>query len=94
MTGLEKLDDSTGELRRMCLVKDLRRQGWGTKLFGVLLEKASQLNLKTILCSTPEHGEDVLAFYKSFGFVDTGKRAPIHNSPVQEVFLEYTVQPN
>lgn len=32
-----------------------------------------------------------LRFYKRLGFQVTGKRLPIHNSPIQEVFLEWNV---
>ena len=88
--GLEivQSETATGELRRMCLIPSLRRQGWGTKMFRLLQKEAETMGLCKIVCSTPEHGNDVLDFYKSLGFVDTGRREPIHDSPIQEVFLE------
>jgi len=88
--GLEILESetATGELRRMCLIPSLRRQGWGTRMFRALREEAETMGLCKIVCSTPEHDNDVLDFYKSLDFVDTGRRGLIHNSPIQEVFLE------
>ena len=89
--GLEKLSDTECELRRMCLRVELRRQGYGSQMFSTLKTKAiNEMGFTKIVCSTPEHGEDVIQFYcKKCGFIDTGKRQPIHSTPIQEVFLEW-----
>ncbi|CAB9501562.1 Acetyltransferase (GNAT) family [Seminavis robusta] len=93
MTGLEvNTKERKGELRRMCLFPSIRRKGWGTKLGKLVEEKAKELGLETVFLSTPEHGDDVLQFYSKLGFCDTGQRAPLHGSPIQEVFLEWKVQ--
>mmetsp|Transcript_9334 Transcript_9334/g.16285 ORF Transcript_9334/g.16285 Transcript_9334/m.16285 type:complete len:116 (+) Transcript_9334:3-350(+) len=90
--GLEKIKETEGELRRMCLVQHLRKKGWGTHLGKTLQDKARDMGLKRVFCSTPEHGEDVLQFYsKKLGFTEFGERQEIHDSPIKEVFLEWNV---
>lgn len=92
MCGLQVLNKSTGELRRNLFLPPYRRQGWGTKTVMLCQHLARDLQLSKMVCSTPEHGADVLAFYKKLGFVDTGRRQDIHQSPIQEVFFEWTVE--
>jgi ribosomal protein S18 acetylase RimI-like enzyme len=91
MCGLQKKSPTEGELRRMCLRPCVRRQGWGARMTRMVQAASKEMGLQKLVLSTPEHGDDVLNFYAKQGFVDTGKRWPIHNSPIQEVFLEWKV---
>jgi ribosomal protein S18 acetylase RimI-like enzyme len=91
MCGLERVSPTEGELRRMCLRPCVRRLGWGTRMARMVQAASKEMGLQKLIVSTPEHGDDVLQFYAKQGFVDTGKREPIHNSPIQEVFLEWKV---
>ena len=58
----------------------------------LIQDLAREKGLKRLICSTPEHGEDVLRFYKNkVGFSEFGERVPMHGTPVKEVFLEWQV---
>jgi ribosomal protein S18 acetylase RimI-like enzyme len=92
MCALERKSPTEAELRRMCLRPSVRGLGWGTRMTRMAQEASKEMGVQTLILSTPEHGDDVLRFYAKQGFMDTGKRAPIHNSPIQEVFLEWKVQ--
>mmetsp|Transcript_44322 Transcript_44322/g.104117 ORF Transcript_44322/g.104117 Transcript_44322/m.104117 type:complete len:171 (-) Transcript_44322:107-619(-) len=91
MVGLQVKSPLEGELRRMCLLPPYRRQGWGTKMVSLVKEHARSIGLQSVCLSTPEHGSDVLQFYTANGFVDTGRREPIHDSTVHEVYLVWHV---
>jgi ribosomal protein S18 acetylase RimI-like enzyme len=91
MCALEKISATEGELRRMCLRHSVRRQGLGTKMAKLVQVTSREMGLQKLILSTPEHGKDVLNFYARQGFVDTGRREPMHNSTIQEVFLEWKI---
>ena len=94
MVGLQILPDrQEGEIRRNCILPAYRGQGWGTEMCRRAQELARQKGLKRVFCSTPEHGEDVLGFYKTkLGFTEFGERQEMHGTPIKEVFLEWYVK--
>lgn len=97
MCGLQVYpgEDGTniGEIRRMCILPPYRQNGHGTKMGELAQDLARTLDLPKVVCSTPEHGKDVLKFYAKLGFVvDTEKHAFLHGTNiVKEVFLEWRV---
>ena len=94
MVGLQVLPDmKEGEIRRNCILPSYRGMGWGTKMCHQAQEVARQMGLKRLVCSTPEHGEDVLQFYNKLGFAEFGgeRTQEMHGTPVKEVFLEWHV---
>lgn len=92
MVGLQLLEDKEGEIRRNCLLPKYRGKGWGTRMCEQLQDMANRLGLVRVICSTPEHGEDVLRFYRRLGFAEYGEREEMHGTPIKEVFLEWHVQ--
>lgn len=95
MCGLQILDCGNhreGEIRRNCILPDFRGQGWGSRLCRLAQQRARELQLSRIICSTPEHGNDVLNFYNKLGFTEFGDRQELHKTPIKEVFLEWKVQ--
>ena len=94
MVGLQMLPDrQEGEIRRNCILPAYRGQGWGTEMCRRAQDLARQKGLKRVFCSTPEHGEDVLGFYKTkLGFTEFGERQEMHGTPIKEVFLEWDVK--
>jgi N-acetylglutamate synthase-like GNAT family acetyltransferase len=90
--GLEVVDNERGELRRMCLLPEYRRNGLGKKMVELVKDKARSLMLQLVFLTTPEHGEDVLAFYKNSGFVITGEGSEMHGTPIKEKVLEWKVE--
>ena len=94
MCGLQILEfdgHQEGEIRRNYILPDYRGQGWGSQLCRQIQQLARELQLTRVICSTPEHGEDVLNFYGKLGFTEFGNRNELHKTPVKEVFLEWRV---
>lgn len=93
MVGLQTFENGCreGEIRRNCISPAFRGQGWGTRMYEQAKSLALGMKLTRIICSTPEHGEDVLRFYKKLGFTEFGARQELHGTPIKEVFLESQV---
>ncbi|KAL9183783.1 hypothetical protein ACHAXT_004639 [Thalassiosira profunda] len=99
--GLQRVDSSTAEIRRMCLAKQHRRKGWGTKMLQIAIQHAAtkMSGVDKLVVSTIEHSIEGIDFYKTKnGFVDTidegtgvVKRSPVHGTPIREVFMEYQI---
>ena len=92
MVGLQILSLGKGEIRRNCILPEWRGNGWGTRLCHKIQERARQLKLKRLICSTPEHGDDVIRFYRRLGFTEYSTRKEMHGTPIKEVFLEWHVK--
>jgi len=97
MCGLEVISETEVELRRMCIDRNHRRNGCGSQIMiPAMLERAKAMDgVRRITLSTPEHGANVIRFYKKNGFVDMldGDGNPkrdlnIHGTPIHEAFLE------
>ena len=56
----------------MCMDKDYRGQGWGSKLMKTAIEYAKGLKLEYIDLYVLEGNEPAIALYKKFGFTETG----------------------
>ena len=99
--GLQRIDPSTAEVRRMCLAKQHRRKGWGTKMLQIAIQHATaeMSGVDKLVVSTIEHSLEGIDFYKTKnGFVDTVdestgtvRRSPVHGTPICEVFMEYPI---
>ena len=63
--------EGTGEIVRMSLVKDLRRQGVGSRILERLIEEAKTLGLRQLVLETTETWQEAIAFYQCHGFVET-----------------------
>ena len=103
MCGLEVNSRTEVVLRRMCISRNHRRNGCGSNIMiPAILEKATAINgMKRITLSTPEHGADVIRFYKTNGFVNmldaegNPKRIlNIHGTPIHEACLEMSLRPD
>ena len=65
---LKKLDEETGEIKRMYVAKIARGQGLSKKILVELEQWASDLNIKTLVLETSVHFKVAQALYTGFGF--------------------------
>ncbi|KAL7527002.1 hypothetical protein ACHAWF_001997 [Thalassiosira exigua] len=97
--GLQRLSSSTAEIRRMCMAREHRRNGWGTEMLRLAKDRARSVGVSKLVVSTIEHSVEGIDFYKTKnGFVDamderTGraKRSEVHGTPICEVFMEFDI---
>lgn len=64
----EKMGDKTLEVERIYIRKNFKRLGLGGKLIDFSLERARNLNKKTIWLGVWEHNEGAKIFYEKKGF--------------------------
>ena len=57
-----------GEIVRMSVAKDLRRQGIGRQILERLVQEGRQLGFERLILETTATWEEVIAFYKDYGF--------------------------
>jgi len=98
--GLQRISDTEAELRRVCISKDHRSMGWGSKMVKLLMDRVKtheeMANINKVVVSTIQHSVDGIDFYKTkHGFVDTidketgqPKTVKAHGTPINEVFME------
>jgi putative acetyltransferase len=60
--------DDTGEIVRMSVAADVRRQGIGRMILQRLCERARSKGYKRLVLETTETWTEVIEFYKNFGF--------------------------
>jgi putative acetyltransferase len=66
--ALRRLDDETGELRRMWLLEQVRGQGVGYRITQRLLTTARKNGYRRIWLQTNSVQEEAVAFYRKVGF--------------------------
>ena len=59
----------SGQIGRMAVLKEYRKQGIGSAMLNRLLEMANQMNLETVFLNAQL---EAIPFYKSFGFIEQG----------------------
>jgi len=72
MGGFQRLSDTSAELRRMRIRKDLQGQGYGSRLLLELEQKASQSGIRTLSFETARARPLTLEFYRKHGYQETG----------------------
>lgn len=60
--------DQVAEIVRMSVAADMRRQGIGTKILEQLCQEAKYLGFQRIILETTSTWNEVIKFYKRFGF--------------------------
>ena len=68
MAGIERLNDTEAEVRRMYVDTDYRRRGIGVRLLSHLEDFCIEEGYRCILLSTSEVQEAALALYKAQGY--------------------------
>ena len=72
--GVRKLDDTTGEIKRVYARKN--RTGTGTALMSMLEEKAVSLGYKRLVLECREGNRHAIEFYKKTGYTMCEKYPP------------------
>jgi ribosomal protein S18 acetylase RimI-like enzyme len=67
-TAIRRLDENTGELKRMYVDPDYRGFGLGQKLLTLALDIAKKLGYETIRLDTLADMHSAIKLYRSFGF--------------------------
>lgn len=77
------------ELKRIYVTKEHHSQKIGAKLMTFALDFAAEKNYEMMWLGVWEHNEKAKAFYRKFGFEDTGSRHPfpIGNTPQTDNWL-------
>ena len=77
--ALVPLDESTGEIVRMSVANDARRQGIGRLILDALCTEARMLGLNHLVLETTVDWKDVRAFYEDYGFTFTHEQDHRHS---------------
>jgi len=67
-------DADTAEVKRMSVAAELRRQGLGRRILMALCEQARARGFQRIILETTKTWDEVIAFYRAFGFQITHHR--------------------
>ena len=73
-----------GNIGRVCILKDFRRKGLGTKLITSIIEASMDIGLDRL---NVEAKVDVLSFYEKIGFVTEGNEYLEVGVPHKKMFL-------
>jgi GNAT superfamily N-acetyltransferase len=73
MGGFHRLSDTTAELRRMRIRKDLQGRGYGSQLLLELERKAHDQGFRTLCLETAAARPLTLEFYRKHGYRETGR---------------------
>jgi GNAT superfamily N-acetyltransferase len=68
--GVKRLDDGTGEIKRMYVVPDVRGQGLARQLLGALEDLARELGYTRVRLDTGNRQPHALALYLSAGYFE------------------------
>ena len=66
--ALRRLDDATGEVKRMYVDPDLRGQGVGARILGELEASAAAMGFRRLVLETGVHQAEAIAVYRRTGF--------------------------
>ena len=90
VSDVEVINKNRGiELKRIYVLKEYHSQKIGAELMAFALDFATEKNYELIWLGVWEHNEKAKAFYKKFGFEDTGVTHlfPIGNTPQTDKWL-------
>lgn len=78
MGALQKVDETTGEIKRMRIEKEYQGKGLGKTMLEKLIQRAKELGYKRLTLDTSTNQIPAQRLYESFGFKEY-KREPFHN---------------
>ena len=73
MGGFKRLTDTSAELRRMRIERELQGRGFGTQLLRELEQIAYQSGIRTLCLDTARRRPLTLDFYRKRGYQETGR---------------------
>lgn len=72
--GLKRIDDRTGEIKKLFVVKEYRGKGVAQKLMDTLLKAASKHHFDRLYLGTVSKLEAAHRFYEKYGFSEISKK--------------------
>lgn len=76
-----------GEIARIAVSQQFRRQGAGSVLFRALVEKCLEKGISRILLDVRQSNQSAIAFYRSHGFTEDGVRKNFYDHPTENALL-------
>ena len=73
MGGFKRLTDTSAELRRMRIERELQGRGYGTQLLRELERLAFQSGIRTLCLDAARRRPLTLEFYRKHGYQETGR---------------------
>ena len=73
MGGFKRLSDTSAELRRMRIERELQGRGYGTRLLRELERLAFQSGIRTLRLAAARRRPLTLEFYRKHGYQETGR---------------------
>ena len=76
-----------GDIARIAVSQQFRRQGAGSVLFRALVEKCLEKGIARILLDVRQSNQSAIAFYRSHGFTEDGVRKNFYDHPTENALL-------
>ncbi len=76
-----------GEITRIAVLPQYRRQGLGRKLMEAMMTRARELALETVFLEVRESNTPAITLYESFGFDRVGRRPDYYENPREAAVL-------
>jgi ribosomal protein S18 acetylase RimI-like enzyme len=83
--AIRKLDERTGEIKRMWLDPSARGRGVGRSMLEALEQSARHLGCECVRLDTSAYLFEAIGLYRSFGFVDI---APYNDNSYADFWFE------
>jgi len=80
--GLRRLDDTTGEMKRLYVRPQFQGRGLGRKLALRIISLASETGYQRICLDTLANMKEAISLYRSLGFTKT---LPYYHNPLEKV---------
>ncbi len=84
--GVGRLDETTGELRRMYVVPEHRGTGLGRRILEALEDAARELGYETMRLETGNEAPEAMGLYTSSGYEPCPCWGPFANDPKSRCF--------
>jgi ribosomal protein S18 acetylase RimI-like enzyme len=78
--SLRKVDDKTGEMKRLFVRPEARKKGVGRQLAQAILESARGRGYQRVVLDTTPHMKEAIDLYESLGFQKIG---PYRKNPIK-----------
>jgi [ribosomal protein S18]-alanine N-acetyltransferase len=75
------------ELESIAVAAASQRQGLGRRLFGALAHEVKRAGANELVLEVRASNAPALAFYRSLGFLETGRRPRYYADPVEDAVL-------